>query len=334
MTITAALLRPAAGENDVEQILKTIGVFPSPGLEATADAIEAVHIAYDALYPESLAKQPFAKSKSAYRAYTSATERVKAFYNAQHTNQTYSFNLLRRAQFHSPTRLRPRMTIWEAIETLNTLVDDSDPDTQLSQIEHLMQTAEALRAEGKPRWMQLTGLIHDLGKIMFLFPEMGLCQEDRNQQWDVVGDTFPVGCAFCPNTNIYPSTFAANPDSKDPVYSTKLGVYKEGCGLDNVMLSWGHDEYMYHVLKDPLNGCLLPKEALAIVRYHSFYPWHRENGYRYLMAEGDEEMLKVVREFNPFDLYSKTEERLDVEGLKPYYLELIDEFFPKKMLFW
>lgn len=35
---------------------------------------------------------------------------------------------------------------------------------------------------------------------------------------------------------------ASNPDSKDPIYSTKYGVYKPHCGLENVMLSWGHDE--------------------------------------------------------------------------------------------
>ncbi len=38
------------------------------------------------------------------------------------------------------------MGVWEAMEFLNTLVDDSDPDTDLSQIEHLLQTAEAIRA--------------------------------------------------------------------------------------------------------------------------------------------------------------------------------------------
>ena len=45
---------------------------------------------------------------------------------------------------------------------------ESDPDTELSQIEHLLQSAEAIRRDGKPRWMQLTGLIHDLGKLLFL----------------------------------------------------------------------------------------------------------------------------------------------------------------------
>ena len=51
--------------------------------------------------------------------------------------------------------------------------------TSLSQIEHLLQTAEAIRRDGKPEWMQVTGLVHDLGKLLFLF--------DSEGQWDVVG---------------------------------------------------------------------------------------------------------------------------------------------------
>ena len=50
-----------------------------------------------------------------------------------------------------------------------------------------------------------------------------------------------VGCAYEPSI-IYPDTFVNNPDYYDPVYSTKYGIYKPNCGLDNVMLSWGHDE--------------------------------------------------------------------------------------------
>lgn len=55
------------------------------------------------------------------------------------------------------------------MELLNTLVDDSDPDTDLSQLDHLIQTAEAIRRDGKPDWMQVVGLIHDLGKLLFVF---------------------------------------------------------------------------------------------------------------------------------------------------------------------
>ena len=47
-------------------------------------------------------------------------------------------------------------------------------------------------------------------------------------------------------------------------YSTKLGIYKEHCGLDNVTLSWGHDEYLYRVLIN--HGATIPPEGLAMIR--------------------------------------------------------------------
>lgn len=117
---------------------------------------------------------------------------------------------------------------------LNTLVDESDPDTSVGQIEHLLQTAEAIRRDGKPDWMQVTGLIHDLGKLLCFFGADG--------QWDVVGDTFVVGCKFSDKI-IYPETFKANPDYNNPELMTENGIYEPGCGLDNVMLSWGHGEF-------------------------------------------------------------------------------------------
>jgi len=72
---------------------------------------------------------------------------------------------------HRENGLMTKMGIWEAMEFLNSLVDDSDPDTDLSQLEHLLQTAEQIRHDGHPRWFILTGLIHDLGKILCLFGE-------------------------------------------------------------------------------------------------------------------------------------------------------------------
>lgn len=43
--------------------------------------------------------------------------------------------------------------------------------------------------------------------------------------------------------------FKENPDYSNPAFNTEYGVYSEGCGLDNVMMSWGHDDYMYLVKK-------------------------------------------------------------------------------------
>jgi len=205
------------------------------------------------------------------------------------------------------------MSIWDAMEFLNTLVDDSDPDTDLTQIEHLLQTAEAIRADGHPRPFILTGLIHDLGKILCLWGE---------PQWAVVGDTFPVGCAYSDKV-VFPEFFALNPDSRNAEYQTVEGIYKAGAGLDGVHLSWGHDEYLYQVVKD-----YLPEENLYMIRYHSFYAAHREGAYAHLMNDRDQKMFRWVRAFNPYDLYSKTPVRPDVDRLKPFYEDLIAEYFP------
>jgi inositol oxygenase len=75
----------------------------------------------------------------------------------------------------------------------------------------------------------------------------------------------------------------------------------------------------------------LPHEALYMIRYHSFYPAHRENEYGYLMNERDREMFKWVREFNPYDLYTKSHERPKEKELRPYYEELIGKYFPEKL---
>lgn len=239
---------------------------------------------------------------------------VRTFYQLNHRYQTFDFVQQKKKQFLSLNRRT--MGIWEALEFLNTLVDDSDPDTSLSQIEHCLQSAEQLRHDGQPSWFVLTGLIHDLGKILCLWDE---------PQWAVVGDTFPVGCAYSDKI-VFHEFFRENPDWNQPEYQTKLGVYEEACGLDNVHLSWGHDEYLYHVVKD-----YLPDEALYMIRYHSFYPGHREGEYAFLMNDRDKEMFHWVREFNPYDLYTKSHERPNTEKLRPYYEELISQFFPSKL---
>ncbi|KAF8196063.1 hypothetical protein BJ912DRAFT_956087 [Pholiota molesta] len=272
-------------------------------LDATSDAIDEVNVLKGKMWND---KSEFDEEidKTNFRDYDSACDRVKNFYKEQHEKQTVAFNIQARVDFKS--KKRARMSVWEAMELLNTLIDESDPDTSMSQIEHLLQTAEAIRKDGKPEWMQVAGLVHDLGKLLLLFGAEG--------QWDVVG--VMVGCKFSDKI-IYPETFKSNPDSYDAIYSTEYGIYKPHCGLDN---------YLYNVLKDQ---CTLPAEALAMIRYHSFYPWHREGAYSHLTSEKDMQILEAVKAFNPYDLYSKSEEPINAEELKPYYQNLISKFFPQ-----
>ena len=65
-----------------------------------------------------------------------------------------------------------------------------------------------------------------------------------------------------------------------------------------------------------------------MIRYHSFYAWHREGAYGNLTNARDEEMLPWVQRFNPYDLYSKGDARPDVAALEPYYRDLVETYFP------
>jgi len=255
------------------------------------------------------------KKKEAFRNYEAdARPSVREFYRQNHRWQTHAFAQSKRNEFL--TLNRREMGLWEAMEYLNQLVDDSDPDTDLSQLEHLLQTAEHIRSDGQPRWFILAGLVHDLGKILCLWGE---------PQWAVVGDTFPTGCRFSDKI-VFPQYFADNPDTHNPHYQSETGVYEAGCGLDQVQLSWGHDEYIYHVTKD-----YLPMEAQYMLRYHSFYPWHREGEYSHLTNQQDRDMLRWVQAFNPYDLYTKSHAKPDTQALRPFYEDLIAEYFPAKI---
>ena len=257
------------------------------------------------------------KGEEDFRDYNDpARDTVREFYRLNHHYQNYDFVLQKKAHY---TKLEKRkMGLWEAVEFLNTLVDDSDPDIDLDQTQHLLQTSEAIRADGHPDWFILTGFLHDLGKVLCLFGE---------PQWAVVGDTFPVGCQFSQSI-VYPEFFKGNSDFHDERFNTKYGIYEPNCGLDKVELSWGHDEYLYHVLKE-----YLPEPALYMIRYHSFYAQHKEGAYDHLMKEHDHRLFEWVKRFNSYDLYSKSPAPPNVAELRPFYEDLAAKYLPDTIAF-
>lgn len=70
-----------------------------------------------------------------------------------------------------------------------------------------------------------------------------------------------------------------------------------------------------------------------MIRLHSCYPLHRENAYAHLLAPEDEETLQWVREFNKADLYTKRDERPNMDAMWEYYQPLIDKYCPGKLNF-
>ncbi len=253
---------------------------------------------------------------------------VKEHYRKMRKRQTVAY--VRRMQ-QKYLKFDKPLELWEAMRHLNDLIDVSDPDLDLPNVQHLIQSAEAIRADDRPDWMQLTGLIHDLGKVMFLWgsDEDGTSQAE---QWGMVGDVFVVGCAL-PAACIFPEFNQTNPDMKDSRYNTTTGIYDKGCGIDNVDLAWGHDEYLYQVLKNhPTNT--LPKAAMVMIRYHSFYPWHTGGAYTELLNKQDEAYLKIIRDFNQYDLYTKSQQVYDLEEVLDYYQPIAEKYLGTGAIYW
>ena len=275
------------------------------------------------------------KTEDEFRNYTDSSRQsvVENHYKQMRENQSVAFvkKMHQKYDFSKPPRAV--MTVRDAFRKLESYVDSSDPDTKLPNFVHSIQTAEGIRADGKPDWFQLVGLLHDMGKIMFLWgnPEDGQVGTSTGPQWALGGDTWVVGCKI-PDSVVFSEYNESNPDFNDPVFSTELGMYESSCGLNNLLFAYGHDEYMYQMLT--ANKCSLPAEALAMVRFHSAYPWHTAKEYKQFMNENDVIMMESVLEFNKYDLYTKKDDDSEhltfeqVESLWPYYQAIIDKYLP------
>jgi inositol oxygenase len=260
------------------------------------------------------------------RDYLNVEKQIRNTYKIGRSSQTKDFvdrMLKKYLTFDS------KMNIHDIFSEINKFIDISDPDITLSNYHHAIQTAEGIRADGYPEWFQVVGLIHDIGKVMF---KKG-CDEDGtsiNTQWGIVGDTFIVGCAL-PMSLVYSEFNNLNPDMNNSIYNSKYGIYKPGCGLDNVKCSWGHDEYLYQILKH--NNINLPNEAFYIIRYHSLYAHHKENSYSHLMDDYDKKMIGWLKLFNKYDLYTKKDVDIITPKIETYYKNILDKYFVKELRF-
>lgn len=254
------------------------------------------------------------RERAGHRSFEDAPARVVEFYKENHREQTFAVAGAKSARFGGLGERK--MSAWDALLELDELVDESDPDIELGQLDHALQTAEAARVAAAPEWLVLTALVHDLGKVLCLLGE---------PQWAVVGDTFPLGCAFREEV-VFHELFSENPDNSEPRYAGATGVYEPGCGLDAVTMSWGHDEYLARVLEGRL-----PPEALYVIRYHSFYAAHTHGAYQELFDERDRELMPWVRRFQAFDLYSKAPDAPERGTLLPNYRELLERWLPDQL---
>ena len=243
------------------------------------------------------------------------------FYKAQHATQSYDYAKNKLEQYSALDNETMKMS--KALALMDTFVDPSDPDATDENSVHAYQTAERMRkAHPKNRELQVSGLIHDLGKVLFSFGEPSLA---------VVGDTYAVGCEFPDSIVYYETTMHANPDYNHPLYSKSNGVYEPGCGIEKLTLTFGHDEYLFQVLQKNANHRLSMRYQ-NMIRFHSFYPWHTGGSYKRFMRSSDEELMQDVLEFNKYDLYSKEDtDFVLTDEIRAYYSGLLDEYFPEPM---
>ena len=287
-----------------------------------------------------------------YRLYPDdPSSSVYQHYYMKNTRQTLEFNRQKREEYQK--RERFPMTMKEALSQLDSFVDPSDPDTSESNLIHAYQTSERIRkdrpddeavdnldrspseadqdfnpeAELKAQpsgaeWLQVVGLIHDVGKILYTSRFNG-----GEPDWTVVGDTFPVGCAFSDRC-VYSQFFLENPDYNK---YDEIGIYSPSCGLNSLVMTFGHDEYLYSVLTE-YPGNKLPPVALQIIRYHSFYPLHRKGAYTQFLTESDYKVVTELKRFSSYDLYSKHDEFVVTPETIAYYDRLLEKYFPTPLL--
>ena len=299
-------------------------------------------------------------------------ERVEKTYKKMIESQTLDYVIRMKTKYKDYPYIKK--TIWEVIDLLETIIDESDPDTNESQLVHACQTSatiickyldygtcklknniyikdlftydewEYLPSEIKQKypkyldelykdiddwtWFPLVGFIHDLGKILIKEEFGGL------EQWTVVGDTFPVGCRFTYKNIFYNKQFHTN--NPDYCKYDTYGIYEANCGLNQLHMSYGHDEYLASVLEK--NDVKLPKEAIYIIRFHSFYAWHSPKkssirGYTYLANDYDWKMLPLLKAFQKTDLYSK-KNHINLDQIGTIFNPLIKKYIGNNKLIW
>jgi len=168
--------------------------------------------------------------------------------------------------------------------------------------------------------MQLCGLLHDLGKVLYM---KGCAKDgtDAKTQFAVVGDTYPVNVKMQHDAIIFPEL----PGHECSCRATTTAVPEPECGFGSLLFTFGHDEYLYQVLRHNARRRKIKIDDTAgwdllyVIRFHSFYPWHQHKAYSEYADLTDRVALPLLQQFSRADLYTKHNDPLDPSRYKAYY---------------
>lgn len=178
--------------------------------------------------------------------------------------------------------------VWDLIPQLAHCIDATDKKLcNTSQFVHVQQIVWQMEKDRvEDQDMYLAALLHDLGKVILLNGE-----EPEN-----------VMCGIRP-----------------------IGEYEPGCGLENIVFQWNHDEFIYSRLKDHL-----PEHLAWLLRFHSV----DIEGIKPFCSPRDLEYVEAyLIPFRRYDSGTKSTHIVPPLDLLAKYEGLIEEYFPRPIRF-
>ncbi|DAZ94027.1 TPA: hypothetical protein N0F65_001458 [Lagenidium giganteum] len=252
------------------------------------------------------------------------SDTVPIYHKIMRKYQTKAFVQRQVAQFTSFQHAT--MTVAEACKALVSLNGDVDANASWV-LKYMLASAEAVRQDGHPDWLQLVVFLRGLGLLFLLWtdednailrsisPAEWLCQMTT---W-VVGRTIPSAIAF-PELNELNADHCS-PPCKDEDIET---------GMEHALLPWTPDEYLFRVLE--FNKASLPSEALAVTRFWSLKTWHQQGHYDDLCAPQDFDTKEFLASLEDVSVVSdQAMQAVATDKLLPYYLSLAEKFLPREL---
>lgn len=153
------------------------------------------------------------------------------------------------------------------------------PNTRVSLRLGCFVTAESFRINGYPDWIQLIGLLYNLGDFLHSLKER---------------DPLKYVGSFHSHREVMES-YVISSSYLEPSHLSK-GIKGQPSGFDRILLSWSGPEYMYWTMKMQLTH--LPLEAMRILRLASLVQWHSGKLYADLASKEEEEIRGFAADFH------------------------------------
>lgn len=221
---------------------------------------------------------------------------------------------------------RATMGIPEACKALQSSTHESESTCWA--LQYMMASAELVREQGHPDWLQLAAFLRGLGLLFLLWTdeENAILRSISTQEWLTSMTSWVLGSGI-PSSLPFPELNELNADH---CLRKKSPTAEAHCGLGNVLLPWTPDEYIYRVLQ--FNRSSLPDEALYFIRYGSLASWYRHGEYDELCNAHDldmKEWMCSLESLTKVDPAAMQDVRAD--KLLPYYFGLAEKYLPTQL---